>query len=463
MIMKKYLLYSLLGVAALSATSCNEDFNEDVAAPQQWEQEAAITLPGFSVSAASAIDFANVTDSVTIFSFSTPSGMPEGTSIENFQVSLAPEGKETAVATFKASNNGKIAAEDLKTVIENCYGKRPEERTLIANVTANLMKDGQASLLTSAPITVKATLVAPFIDTAYYLIGNMNGWNADALIKLNHSGADIYDDPVFSTIIEVPADCYWKVIPQINVTEGNVWNNNNVLGCEENGNTDLTGKLVINPNPEPGAMRIENAGWVKISLNMMDYTYTVELLGEVSPYLYTPGNHQGWNPAASVKLYSTDFMNYSGYLSLDGEFKFTSAPDWEHTNYGDGGEGTLSTDGGNLSASKGFYYVEANVSTLTWKATEITTYGIIGGFNDWGASVPMTFDGETSTYTVEAELPAGTEFKFRANDDWGINLGGTLGNLAPNGANITVAEAGTYIITLDLSDAANLKATMTKK
>ena len=212
--MKKYLLYSLLGVAALSATSCNEDFN-DVAAPQQWEQEAAITLPGFSVSATSAIDFANVTDSVAIFSFSTPAGMPEGTSIENFQVSLAPEGTETAVATFKASNNGKIAAEDLKTVIENCYGKRPEERTLTANVTANLMKDGQASLLTSAPITVKATLVAPFIDTAYYLIGNMNGWNADALIKLNHSGADIYDDPVFSTIIEVPADCTGKLFHKL--------------------------------------------------------------------------------------------------------------------------------------------------------------------------------------------------------------------------------------------------------
>ena len=117
-----------------------------------------------------------------------------------------------------------------------------------------------------------------------------------------------------------------------------------MFNCEENGNTDLTGKLVINPNPEPGAMRIENAGWVKISLNMMDYTYTVELLGEVSPYLYTPGNHQNWTPATSVKLYSSDFMNYSGYLSLDGEFKFTSAPDWDHTNYGDGGEGAAPVD-----------------------------------------------------------------------------------------------------------------------
>jgi len=197
----------------------------------------------------------------------------------------------------------------------------------------------------------------------------------------------------------------------------------------------------------------------------MDYTYTVELLGEVSPYLYTPGNHQSWTPATSVPLYSTDFITYKGYLSLDGEFKFTSTDSWDGTNYGNGGEGILSTDGGagNLSLSKGFYYVEVNTSTYTWTSVEITTYGIIGSFNDWSASLPMTFDAATSTYTVEAELPANTEFKFRANDDWAINLGGTLGNLVPNGGNIIVAEAGTYTITLDLSDAANFKATMVKK
>jgi len=150
---------------------------------------------------------------------------------------------------------------------------------------------------------------------------------------------------------------------------------------------------------------------------------------------------------------------------LDGEFKFTSTDSWDGTNYGNGGEGILSTDGGagNLSLSKGFYYVEVNTSTYTWTSVEITTYGIIGSFNDWSASLPMTFDAATSTYTVEAELPANTEFKFRANDDWAINLGGTLGNLVPNGGNIIVAEAGTYTITLDLSDAANFKATMVKK
>ena len=54
----------------MSATSCNEDFNEDVAAPQQLEQEAAITLPGLTVSSANAIDLAEAGDSVTIFTHS---------------------------------------------------------------------------------------------------------------------------------------------------------------------------------------------------------------------------------------------------------------------------------------------------------------------------------------------------------------------------------------------------------
>lgn len=460
--MKKYLIYSLFAATTFTMASCNEDFNEEVAAPQSWEQEETITLPGFNVSAVEAVDLANAGDSVVVFNPSLSGTLPEGATIANYRIELT---SEKGTTTLNASGNGKVATSELQTAIAEAFGRRPTARTFDAIVYANVMVNGQASLVQSGAINITATPVAPFIDSAYYLIGNMNGWSTEALIKLNHSGADVYDDPVFSAVIEVPADCYWKVIPETNVAAGNVWDNNHVLGCAENGNTDLTGSLVINPNPEPGAMRIENAGWVKISLNMMDYTYTVELLGEVSPYLYTPGNHQSWTPATSVPLYSTDFITYKGYLSLDGEFKFTSTDSWDGTNYGNGGEGILSTDGGagNLSLSKGFYYVEVNTSTYTWKAVEITTYGIIGSFNDWVASVPMTFDAATSTYTVEAELPAGAEFKFRANDGWDINLGGTLGNLTPGGDNIKVAEAGTYTITLDLSNAANLKATMEKK
>ena len=102
---------------------------------------------------------------------------------------------------------------------------------------------------------------------------------------------------------------------------------------------------------------------------------------------------------------------------------------------------------------------------MTWIATEITTYGLIGDATEggWDVSTPMTFDAATSTYTVTTTLKEGT-FKFRANDGWDINLGGNINNLTHNGDNINVPEgAGTYTITLDLSDAANLKATAVKQ
>ena len=53
----------------------------------------------------------------------------------------------------------------------------------------------------------------------------------------------------------------------------------------------------------------------------------------------------------------------SGFVSLDGEFKFTSEKSWDGVNYGAGAkDGTLSTDGGagNLKAEKGFYLLKKN-------------------------------------------------------------------------------------------------------
>ena len=164
--MKKYLLYSLLGVAALSATSCNEDFNEDVAAPQQWEQEAAITLPTVTAKPVVSIDLATAGDSVKVFTTSDVT-MPEGTTITNYRLEMTTETNHKA--EIKADDNGKIATAELQTFIENSYGKRPTERLIWTNVYANLMKDGQASFLNLGSIEFKATPAAPQISKNYYL------------------------------------------------------------------------------------------------------------------------------------------------------------------------------------------------------------------------------------------------------------------------------------------------------
>ena len=71
---------------------------------------------------------------------------------------------------------------------------------------------------------------------------------------------------------------------------------------------------------------------------------------------------------------------------------------------------------------------------------------------DWNTDVMMTYDCAARGYLLKTTLNAGP-FKFRANKDWSVNLGGA-GNLATgapltlNGPDMTIATAGTYTIKL---------------
>ena len=56
------------------------------------------------------------------------------------------------------------------------------------------------------------------------------------------------------------------------------------------------------------------------------------------------------------------------------------------------------------------------------------------------------------------------ELKFRANNAWDVSLGGSFDDLGTlNAPNCTISDKGTYKITLDLSDANQLKATLVKQ
>ncbi|MDE7397714.1 MAG: DUF5115 domain-containing protein, partial [Muribaculum sp.] len=173
------------------------------------------------------------------------------------------------------------------------------------------------------------------------------------------------------------------------------------------------------------------------------------------PYLYTPGNSNGWNQSNSQRLATSDFSNYYGYVYLDGEFKFTNAPDWDHINLGSTGEdGKLSTDGGagNLNAPAGLYYATVDMLSLTYTLTPITTIGVIGSAtaNGWDASTPLQMaDGKGLIWEGNINFTPG-EWKLRANDGWDINLGGSMLDLIPGGDNLQSDWNGTKKVTLYL-------------
>lgn len=185
------------------------------------------------------------------------------------------------------------------------------------------------------------------------------------------------------------------------------------------------------------------------------------------PSLYLPGAYQGWNPAEAPKVSSkTDNGVYEGYVYFGSAsaFKFTSDPDWNHTNYGDGGAGKLSTSGGDLNiAAPGYYLMKANTKDLTWSATK-TIWGVVGSATgSWDVDKDMTYDEASKTWKATLDLVQG-EIKFRANDGWDINLGDDNAdkNMEYGGSNIAIASAGNYDIIMDLSIPGNYTYTVKK-
>lgn len=187
------------------------------------------------------------------------------------------------------------------------------------------------------------------------------------------------------------------------------------------------------------------------------YDLTIKPYEKGSEFLYTPGAANNWSFSGAQMLTTSDFVTYWGYAVLYAEgFKFTSQADWNGINYGAGEEeGTLSDDSeaGNLTVEEdGLYYCTVNLGNLTYTTSLVSTYGIIGD------ATPGGWDDETTLTSDDYLVWTGTmtlvpgQYKFRANNAWDINLGGSDENLTPGGDNLNFeGEEGEYTVTLDLS------------
>ena len=94
------------------------------------------------------------------------------------------------------------------------------------------------------------------------------------------------------------------------------------------------------------------------------------------------------------------------------------------------------------------------------------SWAIIGSAtaNGWGAETSLTYDYCNKVWKGTLPLTA-AEVKFRANNAWTVNLGddGADGKLEANGANIAVATAGTYDVTLDVNASPKPVYTLTRR
>lgn len=444
----KKILYGLTLLAAMA--SCTEDF-DDWAQPQSQPQEDAKSVT-FSVAPASAIDYANVTaDDQTVQLFVPSVTAEEGT--ETTLKAILWNEDKTASAELTPDTEGKTTASELKSIVESLYGKAPVARTIAIDVTAYTAA-GEQTLANSAATTLTVTLVAPFIDSAYYLVGNMCGWSKEDALAFTHIGdGDVYNNPKFQIVFKTTAaNQYWKIIPATNY-DGDFWaeGEKGVVGTAVDGDESLEGDLVTT---SPQAGKIAEEGIYRMTIDMMNYTYKLEKL-DFAQFVYFIGATDGWS-ASDQKLESPGFDGvYTGYVycadpnGWGNEFKFQRTQgSWDNEinsgTFTGGITGDFADGGGNIKATagEGVYYVTLNLAAGTLNAVRITNMNLVGDFNGWNAAdaaQQMTWNATDYCYEITGAGVTANGWKFTANNAWDINLGGdALTDLVANGSNIAV-------------------------
>lgn len=442
--------FIIAGLALCAMTSCDESF-DDWAKQSGNDQPSIATFGEGTVAAAADIDFATVaegTETIKVCSLTAPTTSVAESEIF-YQVALGNK-------TYDLNADGTMNYGELKDYVEGTYGLRPVFNEVSAKVYAFIGSADTKVKFISDPFIIKAKPEAPMIYPHLYLVGGLPGaeWNpASTNLPFNHSGKDVYEDPVFSIMIPITDGEYWFAIGDDLSVENNDWND--LFGAKEGNGSNVVGEWgILARRPDIGNdgsffVKVEgDAKFLKITCDMLARKYKIEKLN-FQQFYYVAGNGNGWKQNDFVGTTTYD-GEYTGLMWLGTEFKLCSQPNWDGTNYGadfstDGGAGNMTLPEG---LSEGYYKVDFSLASNTVKFTEVTTIGVIGDATPlgWDASTPLTYNKDGRCWEGDITFNDGT-FKFRANDGWDINWGGNKDDLSFNGDNIPVA-AGTYHIVL---------------
>ena len=476
----KKVLYTI-GLALL-AVSCTEDYT-DWANPFKNDPEAAKTMT-MSITPAGTIDLATVTtETIQIFS---PSITIDDEAETTYQATIyGPE--EGDEAELEVGADGYVLTEGFETAVYSLYGQRPVERSIPMDVVG-LVKVGGQTFKAVANTTLKVIPNAPEIEAAYYLTGNINGWdNTNTTYKLTNDGSDPYQNPTFTVRINAPEDgsnVEFKMTPESGL--GGDWSK--CLAAGDEGKFKYNndgGNLVITAVPD--------AVYYDLVFNMLDQTWSANaLVINIEQAYYLTGSINGWNNSDTTYKLTNDgsdpYANPTFTLRIpapeDGgniEFKMTPESglggDWSKCLTAGNADGAFAYNnaGGNLviNAVEGakFYDLTFNMMDLTWSCKAVNFDPVvyfIGATDGWAnAEQKLALTDESGIYTgyIYCADPNGwgNKFKFQKQaGNWDTQLnadsmtGGISGDFADSGDGDRNFEAkageGVYYITLNLAN-----------
>jgi len=516
--MKKLNIFmsALLG---LGLASCSENFDPEVG-PQSNAQESVLqvgdvtvnTLLPDAISLADYIDEENGTEKPISIGLATvkEGAMPENTVLHaEVMYSRDPSFTDFALTVAEVNDAGEItlSPSNLQETYFNVITKNPNTTTLYMRTVLGTVTGGDAAAIIGKPgenfYAEKAVQFTPLnkltIAPAYYIVGGPNSdWAGSATnrsIKFQHSGEDVYVDPVFTVTFNAADGDTWFAIADdqaCDAISSGDWSQ--LYGIVGGDSEAKEGKIAR--RSELGADNSfkvpAGAKKIRVTLNMMEQTYKVEAVSIADAY-YLVGGNGSWSSDKSQKFSHSDkdafedpVFTYVIKGGSDTWFAFGDADaldaidagDWTQLygttgasedlsgsfdrRYNLGGDHSFHVDG-----SAKFYRFTVNMLENTYQITPLNFdpyIYFIGATDGWAnAEQKLALTDESGIYTgyLYCADPNGwgNEFKFQKTPgDWGTEIntghmtGGITGDFGDGGGNFkATAGEGVYYVTLNMA------------
>ena len=223
-----------MALLSMVLVSCNQDFLTEFL-PQSNLPESQLKMSDVSVSSSvSAISIADFINAETGEEKAIPIGtakvaegaMPANTILKaEVEFATDPDFSNKVVLDANSLDGTDVISlspSALQDAYFNNITRNPATTTAYLRVVLYTVTDGTSVAIVGKPgenyfgeRTIQFTpLNKVQISPAYYVIGAAAGWSADGARtqKFQHSDADVYDDPIFTIIVDAGGDDCWSYL-----------------------------------------------------------------------------------------------------------------------------------------------------------------------------------------------------------------------------------------------------------
>ena len=477
----KKLLYSILALAGVAATSCTQEHIEVVYNPENVTAAEIVDVKAGNLASGVATDV-NYTDVNYNISVSAPAYTlyvaPADTNMEGKRkvsvdfatATVNEDGTKTVSVEAKIINQ--ILTKNFKAEYDKEFAVDFQIETCVTN-DKNVAVSGTAVYsnivkATYVPFEAKEALPDAEEFGKIWVIGNYCGWDhSKTLFLFDYKG----EETVYSGVIDFAG----KAADGFKLTGVAGWDDSCNWGCDG---------ANLPTEQEPASIQLISAGnsqdikvyskrYYKFSFDKSTLVLTKEFGFDKVGIIGVGGN---WDADAVEMEFNPTYYRFFADVTLAAgdEIKCRADGGWD-INWGvdatPNGDNFKVSDAGNyrvyLNLNKGTFEINADMYGKAEPGMNVTpetpvdpspkSYGLVGSLTDWGND--MIFEAHSADWLklVNVEIPADAQFKVRVNASWDENYGGagdveplaiTAGEkvaLVAGGKNLTIA-AGAYDI-----------------